>query len=628
METKYMMRTRRFLKLVALIGSSYATVLAQQQYTISTYAGNGEVGTSGDGGPAVQAKLELISSPLAVDSAGNLYIGEGNFRVRKVSPNGIITTVAGIASQSGYAGDGGPATAALLGPAYGLATDRAANLYISDGVNHVVRKVATNGIITTFAGNGTIGYSGDGGPATAAQFSNLNGLATDSAGNLYIADLIRVRKVSPTGVITTVAGGALGYSGDGGPATSAAFNLIQALAMDGAGNLYIADEGNLVIRKVSPNGIVTTVAGNHMYGYSGDGAPAVKASIGPAWGVAVDPAGDLFIAVNDLWAYYLKISTPVDLGYASTSVSLTNRVLEVSPAGIISTAAGNGKSGYTGDGGPATQAEIGRSQTSVAIDAAGNIYFDDPVNRVIRRLTPTGPTTAAKPAITSVLNDASFTGGAIAAGSWVAIFGTNLAPPGDARQWTAPEIVNGNLPVSLDGTSVTVNGKPATVEYIQPTQINIQTPDDTAVGPVQVVVTTTAGTSASFTANYARFAPGLFQSTSPYLAAQHVDGSYVTPASPAKLGEIIVVWGTGFGPANPAVPSGKVVTAPSALGSNVTVTIGGQPAQVQFAGAVGVGLVQINVQVPHSINNGDAAVIATVGSVSTQSTANQLSVHN
>jgi uncharacterized protein (TIGR03437 family) len=211
----------------------------------------------------------------------------------------------------------------------------------------------------------------------------------------------------------------------------------------------------------------------------------------------------------------------------------------------------------------------------------------------------------------------------------VAIFGTNLAPVGDSRTWnTSTEIVNGKLPISLDGTSVTVNGKPAAVEFIQPSQVNIQPPDDTAVGPVQVVVTTAAGVSNSFTANYAQFAPGLFPATSPYIVAQHGDNSYVTPASPAKPGEVIVLWGTGFGPANPPVPAGQVFSSASPLANTTTVTIGGQPATVDFAGVVGAGLVQINVHVPLSIGNGDTAVVATVGGASTQTTANMISVQN
>ncbi len=237
---------------------------------------------------------------------------------------------------------------------------------------------------------------------------------------------------------------------------------------------------------------------------------------------------------------------------------------------------------------------------------------------------------AAPPVITGIVNDASFAAGAISTGSWVAIFGTNLAPAGDSRTWNAAtEIVSGKLPVSLDGTSVTVNGKAAVVEFIQPSQVNIQPPDDTSLGPVQVVVTTAGGASNSFTVNYAKFAPGLFPGeTSPYIVAQHGDNSYVTTQSPAEPGEVIVLWGTGFGPANPAVPAGQVFSGANLLANTVTVSIGGQPATVDFAGVVGAGLVQINVHVPISINDGDAAVIATVGGASTQTTANMIPIKN
>ena len=192
--------------------------------------------------------------------------------------------------------------------------------------------------------------------------------------------------------------------------------------------------------------------------------------------------------------------------------------------------------------------------------------------------------------------------------------------------------MNGKLPTSLDGTSVTVNGRPAAVAYISPTQVNIQLPDDTAIGPVQVVVTTVAGGAGTpFTATYAQFAPGLFPATAPYVAAQHADGSYVggyAGATPAKPGEVITLWGTGFGPANPSVPSGQIFMGSNQLANEVTVVMGGQTATVDFAGIVGAGLVQINVEVPSSIANGDARVVAIVGGVSTQISANMISVHN
>ena len=245
------------------------------------------------------------------------------------------------------------------------------------------------------------------------------------------------------------------------------------------------------------------------------------------------------------------------------------------------------------------------------------------------QLSPgTGSTTT--PAVTAVDNDASFAS-SIANGSWVALFGANLAPAGDSRLWnTSTEIVSGKFPIMLDGTSVTINGKSAAVEYISPTQVNVQPPDDTAVGPVPVVVTTSGGTSTAFMATYAQFAPGLFPATAPYVVAQHgADNSYISTASPAKPGEVIVLWGTGFGPANSPVPSGQVFPGPaSPLANTVTATINGQSALVQFAGVVGAGLVQINVQVPASINNGDMPVVLSVGGVSTQTTANMITIHN
>lgn len=246
------------------------------------------------------------------------------------------------------------------------------------------------------------------------------------------------------------------------------------------------------------------------------------------------------------------------------------------------------------------------------------------------QLSPSTGGGGAPPTVTAVVNGASFAGGApIASGSWVAIFGANLAPAGDARLWQATEIVKGKLPASLDGTSVTVNGKAAAVEFISPGQVNIQTPDDPAVGSVSVVVTTTAGgASASFAANYANFAPGLFSAAAPYVVAQHADGSYVSTASPAKPGEVIILWGTGFGPANPPVASSQVFSGANPLATTPTATIGGQPAAIQFAGVVGAGLVQINVQVPAGISNGEVPVVLSVGGVPTQATNNMITIHD
>src|ERR1035437_9125744 len=292
---------------------------------LTVVAGNGTGGFSGDGGPATSASLNWPLA-VAVDSAGNLYIAElNNHRVRKVS-GGTITTVAGNGNP-GFSGDGGPATSASLKFPAGVAVDSAGNLYIAEPNNYRVRKVS-GGTITTVAGYGNQGFSGDGGPATSASLNSPIGVAVDSAGTLYIADTFRIRKVSG-GTITTVAGnGAYRFSGDGGPATSALLNIPEAVAVDSAGNLYIADLANYRVRKVT-RGTSATVAGNGSPGFSGDGGPATLASLSQPTGVAVDSAGNLYIADPN-----------------------NQRVRKVS-GGTITTVAGNGNAsgGFSGDRG-------------------------------------------------------------------------------------------------------------------------------------------------------------------------------------------------------------------------------------------------------------------------------------
>jgi sugar lactone lactonase YvrE len=236
---------------------------------------------------------------LAVDAAGNLFVLDaGNQRVRRVDRQGVITTVAGDGRVS-FGGDGGPATRASLYEAKGVAVDQAGNLYIADTFHHRIRKVDRAGIITTVAGNGVGGFSGDGGPATQASLNFPYDIAPDSSGNLYIADLgnYRIRKVRANGIISTVAGnGQSGFSGDFGPATEATLYSAGGVAADENGNLYMADLGNYRIRKVSANGIISTVAGNGVRGFSGDGSAATQASLGGPIHVTLDAAGNLYIA--------------------------------------------------------------------------------------------------------------------------------------------------------------------------------------------------------------------------------------------------------------------------------------------------------------------------------------------
>jgi sugar lactone lactonase YvrE len=347
-------------------------------------AGNGILGFGGDGQPAITARL---ASPqgIALDKAGNLYMADNSLnRIRKVgAATGLITTVAGsgpfdairglvpLGSNGGFSGDGGPATQALFNGSQHVAADAAGNLYIGDLFNRRVRKVDTQGIITTVAGNGTQGFAGDGGPATAAELNNPQSVVLDAAGNLYIADPAngRVRKVDPNGILTTVAGGGTGAVTDGAAATAVPLGRPRELAVDGAGNLFIADGGLNRIFKVSPGGKISIVAGTGTVGFSGDGgkAPAAQLS-GGFMGLAVVSAGNLFFADQN-----------------------NHRIRKVSPDGMISTVAGSGPAGagipgsFAGDGGPATAARLW-GPFGVAIDAAGNLLLSDPGNFRIRKV--------------------------------------------------------------------------------------------------------------------------------------------------------------------------------------------------------------------------------------------------
>jgi len=328
--------------------------------TISTVAGDGTVGFGGDSGPAISAQLNHPYG-VAVDFGGDLYIADTfNYRIRKVTPLGTISTVAG---------NGGLANSAQLDSPYGVAVDAGGNLYIADTRNHRIRKVTPSGMINTVAGNGTKGYGGDGDPATSAQLDGPCGVAVDAGGNLYIADTdnSRIRKVTPSGTISTVAGnGTEGYSGDDGPATSAELASPYGIAVDTDGNLYVTDTWNNRIRKVTPSGTISTVAGNGTEGYGGDGGPATSAQLSGPRGVAVDAGGNLYIADTD-----------------------NNRIRKVTPSGTISTVAGNGIEGYSGDTGPATSVQL-NDPCGVAVDAGGNLYIADTDNNRIRKVTPSG----------------------------------------------------------------------------------------------------------------------------------------------------------------------------------------------------------------------------------------------
>jgi sugar lactone lactonase YvrE len=266
---------------------------------ISTFAGNGTPGYSGDGLTATAASLNAPNG-VAFDSLGNLYICDAdNYCVRKVNTSGIMSTYAGTGGVTGYSGDGFAATAAEMTFPGGIALDPSGNLFITDEYNHCVRKVNIAGIITTFAGAGGMGYTGDNGPATAANIGFPFGIACDGYGNVYISQTLnnRILKVNTSGIVNNLAGdGTNGFLGDGSPATAGEFDTPWGIASDGAGNVYVADNANERIRKITPADTLFTVAGNGSSGYFGDGGLATNAKLRDPAGVAVSPDGSIYIA--------------------------------------------------------------------------------------------------------------------------------------------------------------------------------------------------------------------------------------------------------------------------------------------------------------------------------------------
>jgi uncharacterized protein (TIGR03437 family) len=399
-------------------------------------------------------------------------------------------------------------------------------------------------VITTVAGNGIYGFAGDGGLATFAKLFNPTGVA--------------VKPMLPVG-----------------PELDTSF--------------YFPDQGNQRIREVA-NGLIATVAGNGTRGFSGDNGPATSAELNSPGGVAVDAAGNLYIADQQ------------------------NELIRKVANGMITTIAGNGTTGFGGDGGTATSAAL-NYPSSVAVDSVHN-------NR-IRLLTPVGAPTVNPGGIVPLYSAVP----SIQPGSWASIFGSNFAN-GDF-------IWNGEFPTSLGGVSVTINSKLAYLWLVSPTQINLQAPDDTATGPVSVFVTTPSGTATS-TVSLAHYGPSFSllgdgkhvaaEIPTPNGSGAYGNGAYdlVGPSGtfsfntrPVKAGEALVLYGVGFGPTAPPVPAGKVFSGSAPTVTPVTVTIGGVDAVVAFAGITQAGLYQINVTIPAGTGNGDQVLQAMVNGVQT-----------
>jgi sugar lactone lactonase YvrE len=364
------LKPNRIILLVALLSTFFAKPLSAQ--TVYTVAGDGTAAYGGDGGISTLSKVNAPNG-IAIDAAGNIYIADhDNNRIRKISTTGTISTIAG----TGFGGylasqDGGPATAAWIKWPIGIAVDASGNVFFSDYGNNIIRKISTSGIITTIGGiAGSIpSYGGDGGPATAANLGNAWGVAVDAAGNVLVADALnhRVRKINTTtGIISTIAGmGFVGFAGDGGAATAAACRLNEptGVAVDGAGNIYIADNANNRVRKINTAGIISTIAGVGLpYGYAGDGGPATVARLYYPKAIAVDNPGNVYVC------------------------DWNNSVIrKINTSGTITTLAGTGVSGYSGDGSAAISAQLDHP-LGLAVRSDGDVFVGDAANNRVRRI--------------------------------------------------------------------------------------------------------------------------------------------------------------------------------------------------------------------------------------------------
>jgi uncharacterized protein (TIGR03437 family) len=569
-----------------------APLICRGQNALTPFAGAGPAGFSGDGGPANSARLSLYAFGLAADGDGNIYIADlGNYRVRKVNAGGTISTIAGNGTP-GTAGDGGPALSAQLfstlsvsDTVQGMAVDSAGNLYISDNHNHRVRKVTPAGVISNFAGSGLL--PGDDGPAARAGLSAPTGVALDTAGNVYIADSLggRVRKVDPAGIITTVAGNGLAFGslGDGGPAAGAHVNPL-AVAVDTGGNLYISDPLNGRIRKVNNAGIITTVAGNGTTGSppSGDGGPATSAVLFSPGGVAVDTAGNLY------FTDFLRVAAGGE----------RPAIRKVDTAGIISTiasASGNISLSNFGD---------------IVVDRAGNIYVTGTsIVYKISGVASSGPPPPPAGPVIKTVSAASLQDGPVAAESNVITTGPHLATGTANADIDSPA-------TTLSGTTVSItdaNGStlPALVLSVTPTQVTYQIPAGTAVGTATVTITAGDGVATSGQVQIASVSPGVYTLNGAGLVkafvlrvsngnqivedVYDVDPTGAVVARPITISNgdqvYLIAYGTGFRAAGTG---------------GVTVTVGADNPQVLYAGpqGVAVGVDQFNILIPPDLATG------------------------
>jgi uncharacterized protein (TIGR03437 family) len=625
------------------VGTQRIRVIGQNQ--MSTVAGTGAPGYNGDGIPAAKAQLEFPEG-IGADSTGNVYFAESyGHRVREIDTQGVIHTVAGVGANLPL-GDGGAATSAVLLQAQGIVSDRKGGFYVLDSKTSTVRSISPNGAITTVAGTGLAGYNGDGIPATQAQLYSPFALALDAQGNLYISDSgnNRVRMINAQGIIQTVAGtGAFGFNGDGIPANQAELARPEGITIDPYGDLLICDIDNHRLRIVA-GGMIGTIAGNKGQTDqvpptdSGDGMSALTASFVFLYGVAVDPAGNVYTA---------------DEG--------TNRIRKIGTDGIIRPFAGeSGNVGTTGDGGPATNATLNYPY-QIATDGNGNVFIscDDRIREVttdgiIHTLigggsepqkgsgqiatavalqfvpyqiwpSPDGslyiadvasvlhyvPGQISREGVQNVANFAG--GGTVAPGEIIVMYGSSLGP----AALTTPTFTSSPtaFPTSIAGTQVLFDGTAAPLLYVQSGLIALVVPFEVAGKTVTHVQASINGTPTNqVDLGVVPVNPGMWPS------AVNADGSINSASNPARAGQVVSFYLSGAGVTNPALSDGQFVEdSTHLLAATVQVTIGGQSVQPVYAGAAPdsiAGQVQITVPIPSGTTPSIAVpVTVTVGGV-------------
>jgi uncharacterized protein (TIGR03437 family) len=542
--------------------------------SLQTIAGDGSYGFRGDGGAAASARL---NGPVAVtlSAAGTLYIADQkNLRVRAVDSTATIATILGD-------GTAGPGANQLDSPA-AVAVDASGGVFVADQNNDRIQKITVGGNVQTVAGTGSPGFNGDGLPAALTQLFSPGAMAFAADGALYFSDAGngRLRNVTAAGTVSSVAR-----------------ITTRGVAVDGTGNVYASDSPSHRIVRIDPNGHTTILAGTGDPGFSGDGGAASSAQLNSPSGVAVDGQGNLYIS---------------DTGNHCVRV--------MGPDGIIRTIAGNGAADFSGDGGPARSASL-NAPAGLAVDSDGNVWVADAGNNRVRKLTP-GPIAVDQNQPVSVVNAASMLPGPVAPGEMVSIFGVGIGPVTPA---SGALDESGLLSTELADTKVLFNGTPAPLFYAQDSQVNAQSPYEIAGAPTADVEVFFQGESrGKATVVVAASAPGIFtlSAGAGRAIALNQDGSLNSPIKPAREASIVTLYATGDGLTQPASTAGKPATAPFPVPVlPVTLTVGGYPAQILFAGeAPGyAGLLQVNARLPGGFAPAyNVPVVLSVGAASSQ----------